>query len=152
MDKFERRILSLLQQDGHLSSQKLAERVGLSPSPCWRRVRRLEEQGIIKRYVALLDPDALGISVIAYVHVSLSDHHSETVDGFDAFVAGRPEILECYSVSGQYDYLLRVVAVSVAALEEFLMQSLLRQPSVQSANTSFVLKQKKYETALPIPD
>lgn len=150
VDKFDRKILELLQQQGRITNQKLADQVELSTAPCWRRVNRLEQDGVIARYVALLDREHLGLSVMVYVHVSLTDHHTATLKQFDSFVAGSDNILECYTVSGEYDYLIRVVAAGVKELEVFLMEKLLRIPAVRTANTSFVLKEKKYTTALPV--
>ncbi len=149
-DRYDRKILSVLQRDGRITNQRLAAQVDLSPAPCWRRVNRLEKAGVIERYVALLDRERLGLQVMVYVHVSLTDHHTATLDAFDAFVARSDNVLECYSVSGEYDYLVRVVVASVKDIEVFLMENLLRLPAVRSANTSFVLKQKKYTTALPV--
>ncbi len=150
IDKFDRKILELLQRQGRITNQKLAEQVGLSTAPCWRRVNRLEQDGVIARYVALLDRERFGLSVMVYVHVSLTDHHTATLEQFDTFVDGSDNILECYTVSGEYDYLIRVVAAGVKELEVFLMEKLLRIPAVRTANTSFVLKEKKYTTALPV--
>ena len=152
LDQYDKKILSVLQQQGRVTNQSLAEQAHLSTAPCWRRVDKLETQGIIKRYVALADREKLGLSVMVYIHISLNDHHSDTLEGFDRFVEQSDSILECYSVSGEYDYLIRVVATDVKALESFLMEKLLKLGAVRSANTSFVLKQKKYTTALPIED
>jgi len=149
-DRYDRRILQALQYDGRITNQRLAKQVDLSAAPCWRRVNRLEKDGVISRYVALLDGERLGLHVMVYVHVSLIDHHSATLDEFNAFVAQSDSVLECYSVSGEYDYLMRVVAASVKDIEAFLMHDLLRVPAVRNANTSFVLKQSKYTTALPV--
>ena len=152
IDKFDKKILSVLQQQGRVTNQNLAEQANLSTAPCWRRVDKLESQGIIGRYVALVNREKLGLSVMVYIHISLNDHHSKTLKVFDRFVEQSDSILECYSVSGEYDYLVRVVATDVKALEFFLMEKLLKLEAVRSANTSFVLKQKKYTTALPIED
>ncbi len=152
IDKFDKKILSVLQQQGRVTNQNLAEQANLSTAPCWRRVDKLESQGIISRYVALVNREKLGLSVMVYIHISLNDHHSKTLKVFDRFVEQSDSILECYSVSGEYDYLVRVVATDVKALEFFLMEKLLKLEAVRSANTSFVLKQKKYTTALPIED
>ena len=149
-DKLDIKILSELQHDARISNHKLAQKVGLSPSPCWRRVKRLEEHGVIVRYVTLLNPGDLDLAVIAYAHVLLENHHPDTVREFDEVVQRRPEVLECYSMSGQYDYLLKVVSASMEAYEEFLSAHLLQIPAVRTANTSFVLKQKKFTTALPL--
>jgi len=151
-DKFDKIILSVLQRQGRVTNQNLAKQANLSTAPCWRRVDKLESRGIINRYVALVDREKLGLSVMVYIHISLNDHHSETLNVFDRFVEQSDAILECYSVSGEYDYLIRVVATDVKALEFFLMEKLLKLEAVRSANTSFVLKQKKYTTALPIED
>lgn len=149
-DNFNRKILHTLQRDGRITNQRLAERVDLSTAPCWRRVNRLEKEGTIARYVALLDRERLGLHVLVYVHVTLVDHHTATLHEFDTFVEQADNVLECYSMSGEYDYLLRVVAASVKDIESFLMKNLLRLAAVRNANTSFVLKQRKYTTALPV--
>jgi DNA-binding Lrp family transcriptional regulator len=149
-NKYDKAILSVVQQHGRISNQDLAMRVNLSTAPCWRRLNKLENQGIIENYVALLNRESLGLLVMVYIHVSLNDHNADTVEIFDRFVAESTNILECYSVSGEYDYLIRVIAQDVTTLELFLMKKLLKLKSVRSANTSFVLKQKKYTTAMPI--
>ena len=150
LDKFDRKLLALLQKHGRATNQDLAAAVRLSTAPCWRRVKRLEQDGVVSGYVALVDRHRVGLDVLAYVHVSLIDHHVDTVSQFDGFVAESDRVLECYSVSGEYDYLIRVVAADVSALEQFLMKELLTVPAVRAANTSFVLKEKKYTTALPV--
>lgn len=151
LDRTDRAILDCLQRDGRMSNQDVAAAVNLSPAPCWRRIRRLQDEGVLRGYVALVDPAAVGLNVIAYINISLTDHHAETVAEFDAFIAGAPEVMECYSVTGEHDYLLRVVAPGIAEVEDFLMHRLLRQRAVNSANTTFVLRQKKNTTALPLP-
>ena len=140
----------MLQQDARVSNKELAESVGLSPSPCWRRVRRLEESGVIEQYVARLSRQALGFPVLAYVQISLEDHHPDTIREFDDLVRRCDEVQECCSMSGQYDYLIKVVARDMESYEEFLSGKLLRLGGVQTANTSFVLKQKKSTSALPL--
>ncbi len=145
-------ILEILQTDGRVSNRDLAARVALSPSPCWRRVRALEDAGVIERYVALLAPDKLGLAVIAFAHVSLTDHHPQTVEEFDAAVARAPEVLECYMTSGEHDYMLKVITADMASYEHFLSEKMLRLPSVRTVNTGFVLRRKKYTTALPLPE
>ena len=150
LDKFDKSILSLIQRSGRITNQSLAEQVNLSPAPCLRRVDKLETAGLIRRYVALADREKLGLSVLVYIHISLNDHHADTVASFNRFVDQSESILECYSVSGEYDYLIRVVASNVSALEVFIMEQLLQTNTVRSANTSFVLNEKKYTTALPI--
>ncbi len=150
LDRLDRAILEQLQKNARLSNQELADLVGLSPSPCWRRVKRLEEIGVIREYVALLEPSQIGVPILAYAQISLDDHRPESVDKFDRFVQSSPQVLECCSLSGQYDYLLKIVCESMEAYETYLSRELLRQTDVRSVNTSFVLNQKKFTTALPI--
>ena len=152
LDKYDKSILSVIQQQGRITNQRLAEQVSLSAAPCLRRVDKLESAGVIRGYAALADREKLGLSVLVYIHISLRDHQAATVAAFDRFVAQSDAILECYSVSGEYDYLLRVVVPDVKSLEAFVMEELLQTDTVSSANTSFVLKEKKYTTALPIAD
>lgn len=152
LDNIDLRILSALQQNARISNHKLAEEVGLSPSPCWRRVKRLEQSGLIARYVTLLDAEAAGLPVQAYLHVSLDNHHPETVAAFDRMVQSRAEVLECYAMSGEYDYLLKVAARNMSDYERFMTRHLLREAEVQTANTSFVLKRIKYTTAIPLQE
>ncbi|MCO4756471.1 MAG: Lrp/AsnC family transcriptional regulator [Oceanospirillaceae bacterium] len=150
LDSLDLAILDQLQKDARLSNQELAEKVGLSPSPCWRRVKRLEEIGVIKEYVALLAPKEIGVPVLAYAQVSLNDHRPESSERFDEFVRSSAQILECCSVSGEYDYLLKIACGSMEAYETYISRELLRQTDIRSMNTSFVLNQKKSTTALPL--
>ena len=150
LDRYDKSILSLIQHRGRMTNQRLADQVSLSPAPCLRRVDKLESAGIIRQYVALADREKLGLSVLAYIHISLNNHLADTVASFNRFVEQSESILECYSVSGEYDYLIRVVAGDVSALEAFIMEQLLQTNTVRSANTSFVLNEKKYTTALPL--
>lgn len=151
LDPMDIKILAVLQDNARISNQDLADKVGLSPSPCWRRVRRLEEEGVISRYAALLSPEAVGLQIMAYAHVMLNNHHADTVQMFDAAVAKSPYVLECCSTSGEFDYLLRVIAPTMRAYEEFLSNTLMQISAVRSVSTSFVLKQKKMTTVLPLP-
>lgn len=150
MDKTDYKILAELQADGRLSSQALAERVGLSTSPCWRRVRKLEREEVIKGNVAILDPEKIGLHVIAVAAVSLEDHHPDSVQEFDRMVAERPEILECYAMSGQHDYHLKVICKSIRDYDRLLSEHILPCRAVHTVNTSFVLRSNKYTTALPL--
>ena len=150
LDRLDRRILDELQGDARLSNQELAKRVGLSPAPCWRRLRRLESEGFIASYATLLNATAIGFPIIAYAMVTLENHHADSVRLFDQVVAQRPEVLECHSMSGTNDYLLRIVAGSMEAYERFLSTHLLQHRSVRSVNTSFVLRTKKATTRLPV--
>lgn len=146
------RILAELQADGTLSSQALAEKVGLSTAPTWRRVRKLEEDRVISTTVAILDPEKIGLDVIAIAAVSLEDHHPVSIREFDEMVANRPEILECFAMSGQYDYLLKVVCSSIKAYERLLREHIMPCRAVHQVNTSFVLRKEKVTTALPLSE
>lgn len=150
LDRLDRRILEELQEDGRVSNQELAKRVGLSPAPCWRRLRRLEKEGFIEGHVTLLNAAALGLPITAYAMVSLENHHPESVKQFDQMVAERPEVLECHSMSGSNDFLLRIVAASIGDYEKFMSTHLLQVRAVRSVNTSFVLRTRKQTTKLPV--
>lgn len=150
LDRVDRRILDTLQADARISNQDLAKRVGLSPAPCWRRLRRLEEEGFISGYATLLQASAIGLPILAYALVTLDNHHADTVRQFDRLIQDRPEVLECHSMSGPNDYLLRIVAASMEAYEHFLSTQVLQLAAVRSVNTSFVLRTKKSTTRLPV--
>jgi len=150
LDTIDCRILEVLQDDARISNVDLAARVGLSPSPCLRRVRELEEHGFIRRYVALLDPLAVGLGVSVFVQVRLERQAESGLETFESRILRRPEVLECYLMTGDADYLLRVVVPDVSAFERFLLDHLTRIPGVASVKSSFALKQVKYRTALPI--
>ncbi|TYB81367.1 Lrp/AsnC family transcriptional regulator [Maritimibacter fusiformis] len=150
LDETDKRLLSILQRDGRISVQDLAAQAGLSTSPCWRRLRKLEQSGLIAGYAALIDPRRIGLSARAYVHVSLIDHGEDTIRRFDAFVAQDDQIVECASATGTDDYILKVVARDAEGLERFLMQRLLGLGLVRSSTTHFVLREKKRTTALPL--
>jgi Lrp/AsnC family leucine-responsive transcriptional regulator len=150
LDRVDRRILDTLQADARISNQELAKRVGLSPAPCWRRLRRLEEEGFIAGYATLLNGSAIGLPILAYALVTLDNHHTETVQQFDRLVEDRPEVLECHAMSGPNDFLLRIVAASMEAYEHFLSTQILQLAAVRSVNTSFVLRTKKSTTRLPV--
>ena len=151
LDAIDRRILDGLQRNGRVSNVDLARDVGLSPSPCLRRVRELEAAGVIDRYVAVLDPGAVGLSLSVFVQVTLERQIESALDTFERVVAARPEVMECYLMTGDADYLLRVVVADVAAYEQFLKNHLTRIPGVASIKSSFALNRVKYETALPLP-
>ncbi|HEY8369308.1 MAG TPA: Lrp/AsnC family transcriptional regulator [Thermodesulfobacteriota bacterium] len=150
LDEIDRRILALLQEEARMPNVELASRVGLSPSPCLRRVRELERTGVIRRYVTLLDPAAVGLPISVFVAVTLEKQIEPELERFEAAVRKRPEIMECYLMTGEYDYLLRVVVKDLVAYERFLMDSLTRIKGVASIKSSFALKQVQYRTALPL--
>ena len=150
MDNIDRRILVELQRDGTVPVQELGERVGLSHTPCWRRVNRLEERGIIKRRVALLDAEQLDLAVNVFVNVNLRRHQENALNRFEAAVQDVPEIVECYTVSGETDFLLRIVVADVTAYEHLLKATLVHLPEVGNLTSTFALRQVKYTTALPL--
>jgi len=150
LDAIDRRILTQLQDNARLTNVELAEAVGLSPSPCLRRVRELEQSGVIRRYVALLDPATVGLPVSVFVNVTLERQVETALERFEAAILKRPEVMECYLMTGDADYLLRVVTADLSAYERFLVEHLTRVPGVASIKSSFALKQVKYRTALPV--
>lgn len=150
MDNIDRRILVELQRDGTVPVQELGERVGLSHTPCWRRVKRLEERGVIKRRVALLDAEQLDLAVNVFVNVNLRRHQENALNRFEAAVQDVPEIVECYTVSGETDFLLRIVVADVTAYEHLLKATLVHLPEVGNLTSTFALRQVKYTTALPL--
>lgn len=150
LDDLDRKLLRLVQRDARASTQSLAEQAGLSASPAWRRLKRLEDEGVITRHVALLDPVRLGFHTTAYIQVSLIDHSEATVRRFDSFVAGDPRIVESARVTGSGDYQLKVLATDNAGLEEFLMRHLRATGVVRETTTCLVLRQTKNTTELPV--
>ena len=154
LDKLDRHILRSLQDDGRATYDQLAEQVGLSPSAVLRRVKRLEESGVIDRYVALVKPEAVGLGLTAYINVRLEkhteSHKRNPMDVFRASVQTWPEVVECASLTGEMDYLLRVVVADMAHYSRFIMDTLLKHPSVQDCKTSFVLDRVKATTAIPV--
>lgn len=151
IDDIDRRILELLQEDASLSSAQVAERVGLSASPCWRRIQRLEKAGVIRKRVALLDPAALGLGIVVFASVRLTAHGRQALPEFEAAVKRYPEVMECYTVSGGQDYLLRVATRDIHAYEVFLREQLLQLPSIAEVHSRIAITQVKYTTAVPIP-
>ncbi|WP_308430381.1 Lrp/AsnC family transcriptional regulator [Novosphingobium colocasiae] len=146
----DRKMLQELQQDGRITNQRLSELVGLSPSPCLRRLRQLESEEVITGYVALVDPVAVGLSVTAFVRIRLDRQDDRHLAAFEEAVAGFPEVMECYLMSGEADYQLRVLVPSLAAFEDFLRFKLTRIPAVAEVTTSFALRPVVYRTALPV--
>jgi Lrp/AsnC family transcriptional regulator, leucine-responsive regulatory protein len=150
LDATDRKILAVLQEDGRISLSDLATRVALSPSPCLRRVRRLERTGIIARYVAVLDQAKVGLPVSVFVSIKLESQRVEALERFKKAITKWPEVLECYLMTGPRDYLLRIVVADLAAYEQFLKQKLTRVDGVSSIESSFALEQAKYSHILPI--
>jgi Lrp/AsnC family transcriptional regulator, leucine-responsive regulatory protein len=152
LDAINLRILAELQEDCSLTNAELGERVGLSPSPCLARVRALDEAGIILRRVALLDPIKIGASVSVFIQVTLEKQTESQLDIFEAAVARFPEVMECYLMTGDSDYLLRVVVSDTLALQHFIVDRLSKTRGVANIRSSFALKQVKYKTVLPIEE
>jgi Lrp/AsnC family leucine-responsive transcriptional regulator len=152
MDEIDLYILRELQLNARLSNVALAERVHLSPSPCLARVRALERDGVIERYVALVKPLAVGLGVSVFIQISLEKQASEALQVFETAVRRRPEVMECYLMTGDADYLLRVVVADVQALERFIVDELAPIPGIANIRSSFALKQVKYQTSLPLPE
>jgi Lrp/AsnC family transcriptional regulator len=150
LDRGDLRILNLLQEHGNLSAAEIAERLSLTASTCWRRVTRLEEQGVIVKRVALLDREKLGLSVMVFSHVKLAGHGRDALLRFEQAVRIHPEILECYTLMGETDFLLRIVCRDIKAYEAFFLDHLSRFPGVQSVNSSITLAVIKETTALPL--
>ena len=151
IDAFDRAILETLQENGRISNQDLAAAVNLSPSPCLRRVRRLEEEGIIAGYTALLNARKLGLKLTAFLHISMDRHTPERFDNFETAVAGFPEVLECHLVTGQEaDYLLKVVVEDMDGYQDFLLNKITRIEGVSGVHSSFVMRRVVDNTALPL--
>jgi Lrp/AsnC family leucine-responsive transcriptional regulator len=150
LDAIDARILAQLQENARLTNVELAARIGLSPSPCLARVRALEQSGLIDRYVTLLDPQKLGLNVSVFIHVSLEKQNEQALERFEAAIGAYPEVMECYLMTGDSDYLLRVVVADVPALERFIVDRLTKIPGVANIRSSFALKQVKYQTTLPL--
>jgi len=146
----ERKILGVLQREGRISNQALSERVGLSAAPCWRRVQALQDSGVVRRYAAIVDPVKVGVNVIAYAHINLQRHHEDTVERFEEAVRAAPEILECYAVTGDADFLLKVAVPDIAGYDRFLHEFAFSLPGVGQVHSNLALREIKYETALPV--
>lgn len=152
LDKTDLRILAELQRDASLTNVELAARVNLSPSPCLARVRVMKQSGLISKHVTLLDPRKLGLNVNVFIQVSLEKQTRAGLESFERAVLALPQVMECYLMSGDSDYLIRVLVAEVQALEHFIVDKLTRLAGVASIRSSFALKQVKYQTALPLPE
>ncbi|WP_428423320.1 Lrp/AsnC family transcriptional regulator [Methylibium sp.] len=150
LDTIDIRILRELQADASLSNVELARRIHLSPSPCLARVKAMQASGLIRRYVALLDPEELGLHLNVFISISLKQQSRKALESFEARVCAREEVMECYLMTGDADYLLRVVVPDMAALEQFILGQLSPIPQVEKIRSSFALKQVRYKTALPL--
>jgi len=150
LDRYDLHILKILQNDSSISMQDLGAQIGLSHTPCWRRVKKLEEHGIIIKQVALLNSKNLDLDVNVFVHVTLRQHHENALNRFEEAVSQLTEVVECYTVSGETDFLLRVVVKDVEAYEKLLKGTLLQLPEVGNLSSTFALRQVKYTTEIPI--
>ncbi len=150
IDALDRRILDVLQRDGGLSAADVASRVGLSTTTCWRRIQQLEQDGVIRKRVALLDREALGLDVMVYVNVRLSTQGRDALAQFEKAVRDRPEVLDCCTLTGEWDFCLRIVTHDMKEYEAFFLDHLSKIPNVQSVNSSIVVTVIKESTVLPL--
>lgn len=150
LDPYERRILRLLQEDASLSTAAIADIVGLSPSPCWRRIDRLEREGYIKRRVAIVDRKKVGLNAQVFAQVKLNAHGRANLDEFSAAIREFDEVLECHVMMGTVDFMLRIVAADIEAYERFFFEKLSQLPGVQEINSTVALSEIKSTTALPV--
>ena len=151
IDRFDRQILEVLQQDGRISNQDLADRIGLSPSPCLRRVRALEEAGVVTGYRALLNAKAHGYTLMALVYIAMDKHTPERFEHFEQEIAAIPEVLECLLITGQdADYQIKLIVKDMEAFQELLLNRINRIPGVNGVHSSFVLRRVVDKTALPV--
>lgn len=150
LDETDRRILRHLQKESNLTNVELASRINLSPSPCLSRVKQLENDGFIRGYVALLDPVALDLPISVFIQVTLEKQVDSALQLFEQRMNTFPEVMECYLMTGDSDYLIRLVVADLPALERFIVKELTTIPGVANIRSSFALKQVKYKTALPV--
>ena len=150
LDSIDLKILTELQADGSLSNIELARRVHLSPSPCLARVRALEAGGVIDRYVALANAAMLGLGLNVFISISLKSQGKEALGDFERRICEHDEVMECYLMTGDSDYLIRVAVADIGALEKFILEQLTPIPGIEKIRSSFALKQVRYKTALPI--
>lgn len=150
MDDTDKKILSLVQARPEMTTAEVAEAVGLSATPCWRRIKHLEASGVIARRAVLLNAGKLGFLVNVFAHIRIGRHDEDNLEAFEEAVRGYPEIVECFSMSGESDYLMRILARSIEDYERFLKKVLLHLPGVASVNSSFALKPVKVTTDVPV--
>lgn len=150
LSKIDLKILKLLQQNASLSTAEIAEKVGLSQSPCWRRISRLEQAGIIKNRVAVLDHSKLGMEVVVFVNVNLTAHGRQNLEDFEKEVKKFPEVLECYTVTGEMDYLLKIVTKDIQHYEAFLRNHLMTMPMIREMHSTIAVTEIKDTTQLPL--
>jgi len=152
LDHIDHKILKHLQENARITNAELADKVGLSPTPCLRRLRRLETDGIIKGYHTEINREALGMNVTVIILVKLEREDDATLRGFETEIKMRKEVMECYLVTGKFDYFLRVIIPSLAAYETFLSETMLRMPNIATVESSFTLREVERKTVLPTPN
>lgn len=152
LDRFDRQILDILQHDASLSAADIGARVGLSQSPCWRRINRLQQAGYLRGQVALLDRHRLGLDVLVFALVKLTAHGRRSLPAFAEAIRERPEVLECFTLLGDMDFLLRIVVPDIQAYERFFFETLSQLPGVQEVHSNIAMSEMKSTTALPLPD
>lgn len=150
LDKTDHKILYLLQRDAELSATEIADQVGLSQSPCWRRINRLQQEGYIVKTVALLNRQKLDLGIVVFVSIKLSSHGRNLLEEFESAIIGYEEVVECWTISGAMDYILRVVVKDIQSYEYFLRSQLLKLPHIQEAQSHFTMTEVKNTTVLPI--
>ena len=150
LDKLDQRILSVLQQDGRISNQLLAEQVGLSPAACWRRVRTLEENGVILGYSARLDPESVGQGLCVLVNLSLQRHNLDSTAEIEQQVSSYPEVLQCFAVTGNADFVLRVIVPDMASYDRFLNEKIFTLQGIAQVNSNFALREIKNTETIPV--
>ncbi len=150
MDRTDHRILGTLQQDGRISNQSLADQVGISAAACWRRVRALEDEGLITGYAAILDRKRVDLNICAFVHITLARHVKESTTSFEEAILGQAEVMECFATTGDADFILRVVTESIESLDRFLEECLFALPQISQVRSHIALRELKFETALPL--
>jgi Lrp/AsnC family leucine-responsive transcriptional regulator len=151
LDRLDIKILEELQNDGSISNLELSKRVNLSPSPCLMRVRALKDEGVIRNYVALTDPKKLGLGLNVFISISLKEQSKEALAEFEKRIAEHDEVMECYLMTGDSDYLIRVAIADMPSLEKFILEQLTPIAGIEKIRSSFALKQVRYKTALPLP-
>lgn len=150
IDAIDRKILRLIQQDATLAIQEIGRQVGLSANPCWRRIKRMEEAGLIERRVALLDPARLGLGLTSFVAIRTSNHSAEWLDAFAKGIGDIPEIIECHRMSGDTDYLLKVVVADISDYDRVYKALISCVPGISDVSSAFSMERLKYGTALPV--
>jgi DNA-binding Lrp family transcriptional regulator len=151
LDHYSLRLLDALMRDARQTVQQLADAVGLSPSPCWKRIKAMEARGVIRGYAALVDPEKVGLGLRVVVEANLAQHREDQVRRFEQAVAAVPEIVQCHSTTGESDYVMTVLVADIKRFEQFLHDTLLRLPGITHVRSRIVLKELKADTRLPLP-